>query len=103
MEVFRSAALGSSGEMEHGALRKLFSISLAIFSTSKGTTQRYLNPSVTKSAQFTEVGEDCLTNIHSLQTTSQFEKYPCSRHGRQPNTSGFFFLYRIVSDTLCFV
>lgn len=72
MEVFRSAALGSSGEMEHGALRKLFSISLAIFSTSKGTTQRYLNPSVTKSAQFTEVGEDCLTNIHSLQTTSQF-------------------------------
>lgn len=36
MEVFRSAALGSSGEMEHGALRKLFSISLAIFSQAKG-------------------------------------------------------------------
>lgn len=36
MEVFRSAALGSSGEMEHGALQKLFSISLAIFSQAKG-------------------------------------------------------------------
>lgn len=98
MEVFKSAALGSSEEIEHGALQKLESLEIyhlpGYFFTSRNATQRYLSYHiwpVTKSALFTEVREDCLTNFHSLQTTSQFWKYPCSHHGRQPNTSGFFF------------